>query len=266
LGTGIPSFTIGYAPFAWLVYVLDDSNGGCVSPEIETSPRDLEVLGSLGPEQLEKLRPHLIESEIARGRVVYFVGDSADRLYWVIRGAVRLYKSSTEGHITTLEVLGPGEAFGAISALDQDTYPASAEGVSEGTALSLPRAHFLQLLNDDPRIARVILEIITRRLHSAQERVRSFAQDPAPSRLAQALLRVAHDGLANVTRRDLAENAGTTVETAIRVLRNFQRDGIVHGSVGRIEIRDASKLERVAARQPVSNGKGTSPLAKKKRP
>lgn len=223
-----------------------------MSPEIETSLRDLEVLGSLNPEQQEALRPHLTECEIERGRVVYFVGDSADHLCWVVRGAVRLYMSSADGHITTLEVLGPGEVFGAISALDQDTYPASAEGVTEGVAWRLPRACFLELLNDDPRIARVILEIITRRLHSAQERVRSFAQDPAPSRLAQALLRLAHDGKADVTRRDLAENAGTTVETAIRVLRNFQRDGIVHGSVGHIEIRDASKLECIADRQPDS--------------
>ena len=44
----------------------------------------------------------------------------------------------------------------------------------------------------------------------------------------------------------------TIVETAIRALRNFQRDGIVHGSVGHIEIRDASKLKCIAERQPDS--------------
>ncbi len=46
-------------------------------------------------------------------------------------------------------------------------------------------------------------------------------------------------------------------------LRNFERDGIVHGSVGRIEICDASKLERVAGRHPGSNGQGTWPSTKK---
>jgi CRP/FNR family transcriptional regulator len=217
-----------------------------MSTVFETTLRSLEILGSLRPEQLEGLHSDLIEREIRRGRAVYFVGDSAEHLWWVIRGAVRLYKSSREGHITTLEVLGPGEVFGAVSALDGDAYPASAEGVSDGVAWCLPRSHFLELLNDDPGIARVILEIITRRLHSAQERVRSFAQDSAPSRLAQALLRVAHDGEANVTRRDLAEDAGTTVETAIRVLRNFQREGVVHSSVRHIEICNAVELERIA--------------------
>jgi CRP-like cAMP-binding protein len=221
-----------------------------VSPESESLLREVEVLRALRPEQLERLRPHLHERPIERGRVIYFVGDSAEHLWWVIRGAVRLYKSSVEGHITTLEVLGPGEVFGAVSALDGDDYPASAEGVSDGVACCLPRAHFLQLLNDDPKIAREILEIITRRLHSAHERVRSFAQDPAPSRLAQALLRVSHDGEADVTRRDLAEAAGTTVETAIRVLRNFQRAGIVHGRVGHIEVRDFSELARIAGQSP----------------
>ncbi len=217
-----------------------------MSAELEISLQDAEVLRALSPEQLAELRPHLLERKIERGSVVYFVGEPAEQLWWVIRGAVRLYKSSKDGHITTLEVLGPGEVFGAISALDGDTYPASTEGVIDGAAWCLPRAHFLRLLNDDPQIAREILEIITRRLHSAHERVRSFAQDPAPSRLAQALLRASKGGEANVTRRELAEAAGTTVETAIRVLRGFQREGVVQGSVGRIEVCNASELERIA--------------------
>jgi CRP-like cAMP-binding protein len=50
-----------------------------------------------------------------------------------------------------------------------------------------------------------------------------------------------------VTRRDLAEAAGTTVETAIRVLRSFERDEIVRGEVGRVIVLDAAALRRVAS-------------------
>jgi CRP-like cAMP-binding protein len=245
--SGVPIFFVSSFPcISNLGYVLSPAFEGQVSPELELSMRSLEIFDSLRPEQAKALRAHVLERQIERGRAIYFAGDSADHFWWVIRGAVRLYKSSQDGNITTIEVLGPGEVFGAVSALDGDAYPVSAEGVSDGVAWSLPRSHFVNLLNSDPAIARSILEIITRRLHNAQERVRSFAQDAAPRRLAQALLRVTRDGEADVTRRDLAEDAGTTVETAIRVLRKFQSEGILQSSVGHIEICDAAALERLA--------------------
>jgi CRP-like cAMP-binding protein len=220
--------------------------GGAVSTKSDPALQNAEFFRALGPERLEAVRQHLSDTTFARGKVLYFVGAPAEYLWCVKHGEVRLYKSSSNGRITSLEVLGPGEIFGAVSALASDAYPVSAEGVTEGAAWCLPRVHFQRLLDEDPTLTRELLDIITRRLHNAHERVRSFAHDPAPSRLAQALLRASHGGHASVTRRDLAESAGTTVETAIRVLRGFQRDGIVQGSVGKIEVLDQAALERIA--------------------
>jgi CRP/FNR family transcriptional regulator len=76
--------------------------------------------------------------------------------------------------------------------------------------------------------------------------VRAFARDPAPARLARALLEVARAGDADVTRRALAEASGTSVETAIRVLRRFERAGLVRGEVGHIHVLDPPALERIA--------------------
>jgi len=49
-----------------------------------------------------------------------------------------------------------------------------------------------------------------------------------------------------VTRRALAEAAGTTVETAIRVLRRFEREGLLHGEIGLLRILDVAALRRIA--------------------
>jgi CRP-like cAMP-binding protein len=77
--------------------------------------------------------------------------------------------------------------------------------------------------------------------------MRSLAQDPAPARLAGALLRAARGGEATVTRRALAEASGTTLETAIRVLRRFERAGLIRGEVGRVHLVDEGELARIAA-------------------
>jgi len=188
----------------------------------------------------------LNEKHFERQRILYFEGSDADRIWVVREGEVRLFKSSGKGHIITLDVLGPAEIFGALSGLEREVYPANAEAVKKGSAWWLPRSFFLKLLGENPQLPLEILQIVSRRLRDAHERLRSFAQDPAPARLARALLRAAPTGEAHVTRRALAEAAGTTVETAIRALRRFERAGLVRGKVGCLEVVDEAGLRRIA--------------------
>jgi len=206
-----------------------------------------ELFQALAPEQLARVRSQLRERRVERHRVLFFEGEVAESLWVLQRGQVRLYKASPNGRVTTLETLGPGHIFGAISALDQETYPASAEGVTAGMAWCLPRAVMLRLLADHPRLGVEVLRIVSGRLHEAHERLRSLAHDPAPARLARALLAATRDGEAHVTRRALAEAAGTTVETAIRVLRRFEREGLLSGEVGLLRVADIATLRRIAA-------------------
>lgn len=213
-------------------------------PEIDIEKA--ELFRTLGTERLARLRPVIRERRFGRQQVLYFEGAEAERFWVVARGEVRLYKSSPGGQITTLDVLGPGEVFGALSAAPKEIYPASAEAVTDGSVWWLPRQTFLRLLGEEPRLSLEILQVISRRLREAHDRLRSFAHDPAPARLAHALLRAAVGDEARVTRRALAEAAGTTVETAIRVLRRFQQAGLVRGEVGRVQILDEAGLRKVA--------------------
>jgi CRP-like cAMP-binding protein len=206
-----------------------------------------EFFRALGGERLAAIRHLVLEKRFARHKVLFFEDQPAEYL-WVVRtGGVRLYKSSASGRVTTLETLGPGEMFGAVSSLDEDRYTASAESLSPGSAWCLPRKAMLELLAQEPAAAIDVLVTISRRLRGAQDRLRSFANDPAPARLASELLRAARGAEARVTRRELAEAAGTTVETAIRVLRRFEADGLIAGEVGRIHLVDREALTRIAA-------------------
>ncbi len=202
---------------------------------------------SLTAEQQSRLASRTTRKRLAPHQVVFLEGQPAEHAWVCTRGRIRLYKSSAEGRITTLEVLEAGEVFGAISALHDPDYPVSAEAVTDAEVCGLPKAMILRLIEENPALALEILEIVSHRLRAAHERVRAFATDPAPARLAQALLRAAPEGEAQVTRRDLAEASATTVETAIRVLRRFERAELVRGAVGSIRVLDRGRLERIAA-------------------
>jgi CRP/FNR family transcriptional regulator len=207
-----------------------------------------EFFRALTPERLENVRPLLLTKRFERQKVLFFAGEPAEYLWVVQIGKVRLYKSSVDGRLATLETLYSGEAFGAISALGQDQYPASAEAITDGVAWCLPRKVVFRLLSDEPLLAVEVLRIVSGRLHEAHERLRAFAHDPAPARLASALLDAAREGEARVTRRALAETAGTTVETAIRVLRRFEREGLIRGAVGRVLVLNPEELRRMSGK------------------
>lgn len=212
----------------------------------EVALEQAELFRALAPETLARVRPHLRERAFYRHRVLFREGDRAASLWVVRRGAVRIYHVSGDGRPTTLETLGPGEVFGALSVLDEDAYRVSAEALEEGFAWCLAREVLQRLLGEDPRIGIEMLRIVSSRLHSAHLQIHSFAHDRAPARLARALLHSLRDGPACVTRRDLAEAAGTTVETAIRVLRRFEREGLVRSEAGRIELLDPEALRSLA--------------------
>jgi len=222
---------------------------GCVDEEPDVALEEAELFRTLPPEQVERLRPLLRETHFEARQVLFFEGDPVEFLWLLRRGEVRLYKTSPNGTITTLEALGPGQIFGAVSALDQPAHPVSAEAVSGGLAWRLRKQTLLDLIRQEPGVALELLRIVSGRLREARDRLRSFAHDPAPARLARALLTATREGEAHVTRRALAEASGTSVETAIRVLRGFEREGIIRGEVGHIFVLDAGHLGRIASQR-----------------
>jgi CRP/FNR family transcriptional regulator len=228
--------------------LMPDDRDECEAPSSEAVLESAEFFRRLSREGLDRLRPVLRERRLARQQTVFREGQPAEFLWVLRRGQVRLGKTSPNGRVTTLEVLGAGEMFGALDALAAEVYPATAEAVTDSAAWCVPRRVVAGLVVERPELGLEILGVVSKRLRDAHERLRSFAHDPVPTRLARALLDAAHAGDARVTRRALAEAAGTTVETAIRVLRRFEREGLIRGEVGLVHVVDAPALRRVAAR------------------
>jgi CRP/FNR family transcriptional regulator len=217
-----------------------DARGSAAEVAMERA----ELFRRLLPEARARLLPLVHARLLPRQRVAFVEGRPAEFLWVLRRGQVRLYKSSPGGRITTLELLEAGEMFGALDALEADSYPASAEAVTDAAAWCIPRPVVARLVLEQPEIAVEILAVVSKRLRTAHERLRSFAHDPVPARLARALLAASREGEARLTRRALAEASGTTVETAIRVLRRFEREGWIRGEVGLVHVIDEPALRR----------------------
>lgn len=187
---------------------------------------------------------------------VFMEGDPADWLCIVKMGRVKIVRHSRTGKDVVLELLGPGEVFGGVAVIERRPYPAAAQTTEASVIVKLPAGAVSSLADRHPGVIREMALMIGRRLRTAHDSVRSLSIDPVEARLAATLLRLAEregtttaEGLVlpfHLTRQSLADMTGTTVETTIRVVSRWLRDGLVADDGKRIVLRDVGALRDVA--------------------
>ncbi len=219
-------------------------------PEFAELPdREIEALAAVARQETVRARTY-----------VFLEGDPA-RWFCVVRtGRVKILRQSRTGRDVVLEILGPGEIFGGVAVIERRPYPASAQALEATTVLKLPAAAAVAVADRYPSIIRTMALTIGRRLRAAHDSVTSLAADPAAARLAAALLRLAErEGVRSrkgtalpfhLTRQSLADMTGTTVETAIRVVSRWLKDGLVADEGGRLVVKDAEALRALAEGPP----------------
>jgi CRP-like cAMP-binding protein len=149
-----------------------------------------------------------------------------------------------------------GQIVGEVGVLKGGLYPATAQAMEATTTLSLARQDYAQLVQNNPTLAWSLIEELGRRLQSAHETIRSLAVEKVEQRIARLLLRLAAaagekrgDAVVinvRVTRQEIADMVGTTVETAIRVMSKLRRLGLVDSKRGLIRILRAHQLVLLA--------------------
>jgi CRP-like cAMP-binding protein len=198
------------------------------------------------------------EQRAAAGKVLFTEGEEADSLWAVKEGLVHIVKSGPQGRRVVLEIIPPGELFGAVVALQERPYPATAIAVEDSVIWRLPAGLARQLCQKHPTLRSSILEQVTARLRGAHERLRSVALERVEQRLARAVLTLAEKigeckgqaTVLSVTRQELADMVGTTVETAIRLTSRWQRAGIVRSARHQLALTDMTRLAEIARGEP----------------
>ena len=200
---------------------------------------------------------HLPESAIRRlGRsaqlrhcpkqsVLFREADPADFLWVIRRGWVQLVKRTSDGKTLTLDLVTPRDGVCGLSAFNGQNYLASAIATTPVVALRLPAQVVRQLLKEQAQFAVCVAGIFGQRLHHmAAAYAVAFA--PVEQRISSVLLRLREDFGTSipVTRRELGRLSGTTVETAIRVTCQMQREGILKTSRGRIFLLHPEALKK----------------------
>jgi CRP/FNR family transcriptional regulator len=166
-------------------------------------------------------------------------------VYFVQRGVVKILRSSEDGRTQTLTLVGPGQSFNEVPAVDGGPNPASAEAMTECTVYSVSRADFSRLLDRYPQISRAMLVAFAARLRQLVELASDLTLRTVPQRLAKLLLEQAHIA-GQLTQHEMAERLGTVREVIGRSLRALADEGLLRVEGHRIIITDPEGLRKKA--------------------
>jgi len=220
-------------------------------PEIFDRSRAAEgpVVRSGQLEALVALEQIGVRRSFARDAEIYGEGDRSDCWYKVVSGTVRLCKLMADGRRHIAEFFLAGDCFG-LGAVGERVF--SAEAVGDVVVMRFPRAATERLIDERPELARSLCDMTLRDLAHAQTRMLLLGRMTAAERVASFLLDLAERRDVRrvldvpMSRNDIADYLGLTIETVCRVLSVFKRNGaIAIPNPHRIELCDRKALEAV---------------------
>ena len=182
-----------------------------------------------------------------RDEEIYAEGDRADCWFKVVSGTVRICKLMADGRRHIAEFFFAGDCFG-FDGVGERAF--SAEAVGDVVVMRFSRGATERLVGERPGLARGLCNMTLRNLAHAQTRLFLLGRMTAPERVASFVLELAErrDVRRNLdvpmSRNDIADYLGLTIETVCRVLSSLKREGVIAiPSPHRIEIRDREALE-----------------------
>jgi CRP-like cAMP-binding protein len=232
--------------------------GAVKNPKVTSSKtailRKIPFFKGLSDSDLKEVSPKFFENEFRKGEYLFWEGDPSSRLYVVKQGRVKITKHSAAGKEMVLEIVSSGEICGS-GAIFSQTQVASAQAIEDVWAYSLSKKDFLLLLERHKKLAIQIIMYLGEKLMKAHEMMISLASSKVDRRIAALLIGLSEKHGSSVpagirinlrlTRQDIADIVGTTVETAIRVMSRFKKQGMLFTDSRHIIITDKEKLKKM---------------------
>jgi CRP/FNR family transcriptional regulator len=191
----------------------------------------------------------------AKGDLIFEQESPSNAFYAITAGRVKIYKMMPNGKDLILEIFGPGDPLGAVAVYMDRPFPASAMALEDTTCVIIPRAAFFHLLESNPSLVRGFLLGMTTRLVELTNRLAELTGGRIDARFARLFMKLASEtGRAErggtfipiaLSRQELADMTGTTVETCIRIMSRWNKEAIVRTEKDGFVVLDRAGLERI---------------------
>lgn len=228
------------------------TQGGRLTAPDRDLVRRVPLFAGLPPDMLDRLLEPARVENAPRGKLLFAQDTPASRFYVILVGWVKLYRSAADGGESVVHVFTRGDSFAEAAIFAGGQYPVSAATASGARLLSIPASPFLEVLEQEPAVARNMLAAMSRHLRQLVTRLEQVQSQSAAARLAGFLLTLIDEDDRQeaevrlpIDKALLAARLGMQPETLSRALGRMREAGVeVHGE--RIRVPDVARLRELA--------------------
>ncbi len=226
----------------------------------EPEPSPLPTLDQLirlycYPEWQQLLREKNSQLEVAKGHAIFTTGQKADRMYMIHTGHVKIVADMGRGMERITRLAGRGEVLGHRGIGDEPIYTASAVALTSTVVNVVPMQLFLNTLKANSLFCYHFLLYFTEEMRLLDQHLRDTMNMDVPQRVAKVLLQCRRTfgtdpqdprKLAfTLSRKDIANMAGTTYESVVRTLAAFKQQGLIDLAGKEVRLRKPKALEKL---------------------
>lgn len=187
-----------------------------------------------------------------KGDILFHQGEPANAFYFVISGAVKIYRLTPDGQEKVFEVIGSRQTFAeAMMLMDTPNYVASAQAIAPTQVYRLSNSAYMRLLQNNNRLTFALLGKLCVRLHQRINEIETLSLKNATHRVVRYLLTQlarAKDGGPSfelpMAKQLVAGHLSIQPETFSRIIRRLIDEEIIVQEGRQITIRDRQRLEQ----------------------
>ena len=238
-----------FVMFWLLLQVKSKGMGGCEY----CIARQLNSMKTLTKEELKQVAACKTTLFYKKGDIIFNENELLSGVYCVREGICKMSKLSSNGKDHTVKLLGKGELIGQRSIISGERTHLSAVALNDVEMCFVPKEQILSNIKTNREFSFDVLQNLAQNLREAEDGLINMAQKSVRQRMAEALIYVGktfgenEDGYLNVnlSREDYASIVGTATESAIRILSQFKKEGLISTAGKMIKIENKNELERV---------------------
>ena len=208
-------------------------------------------MSGLPEDSINKIATHFVTIRHPANQVLLLENDWGGSVYFILEGWVKIRTYNLDGKEVTLNIIGKGELFGEMAAMDK--MPRSTDAITLTKTLigRIPATDFVNLINSEPMAGVRLVQLMAKRLRQVNRRLQ-LREASSLSRVADAILFLVEgqgtEGetgteIPNLPHREISSLSGLARETVTRVLTKLEKKGLIERSADSMRIPDLPALE-----------------------
>ncbi|HEX8423451.1 MAG TPA: Crp/Fnr family transcriptional regulator [Pyrinomonadaceae bacterium] len=216
-----------------------------------------QLFAELGKDEMSRIAAHARGLRKARGEFIYMPGDSADLVYIVRQGRVKLSVLSGSGKEVAIDIIRPGEIFGEFALIDESSRSNMTQALDDVSVWVFHKRDFTRLLSTLPKLAINYIRLVGDRRRRMEKKLSDITSKAVSARVCELLHEltlgvsemeaVTRDYLVPLMHHDIASLIGASRQTTTSVLNDLERRGIIELGRGWIRIKCLKDLQTYSA-------------------